>query len=144
MPGSGAERPAVEDPLLGYAEDIGWIYLPPDEALKLRRGASGWLLDVILRGRLIALNPGVVYAGNTDEIIGRLESVRCTIEGNAEILKWLRGEHSIHSEDEKRRRNVMRAVDKMKLRCYTNLNIPATPLDREVDAQLAGFFFGRP
>ncbi len=102
----GGERGAVQNPLIGYAEEIGWTYLPPDEALGLRRGASGWLLYPALRAKLIDLNPGIVDEKHADDIIGRIESVRCTIEGNAEILKWLRGEQSVHSEDEKRRRNV--------------------------------------
>lgn len=102
----GSEGSAVQNPLIGYAEEIGWTYLPADEALGLRRGASGWLLYPVLREKLNALNPGVVDGKNADDIIGRIENARCTIEGNAEILKWLRGEHSIHSEDEKRRRNV--------------------------------------
>ncbi|MBI4371435.1 MAG: HsdR family type I site-specific deoxyribonuclease [Elusimicrobia bacterium] len=105
-PQLGGERDAVQNPLIGYAEEIGWTYLPADEVLRLRRGAGGWLLYQVLREKLNALNPGVVDGKNADDIIARIENVRCTIEGNAEILKWLRGDHSIHSEGEKRRRNV--------------------------------------
>lgn len=105
-PSLGAENAAVQRPILAYAEEIGWTRLPADDCLRLRRGESGWLLYPVLREKLIALNPGVVDAQNVDEIVNRIESVRCTIEGNAEILKWLRGEQSVHSEDEKRRRNV--------------------------------------
>ncbi|MBI4676253.1 MAG: HsdR family type I site-specific deoxyribonuclease [Elusimicrobia bacterium] len=105
-PGMGGERTAVQDPVLAYCQEIGWSYLAPDEALSLRRGAGGWLLYPVLREKLIALNPGVVDENNADDIIGRIESVRCNIEGNAEVLKWLRGEHSAQSEGEKRKRNV--------------------------------------
>ncbi len=103
----GSERLAVQNPIIGYAEEIGWSYLPPDEALNFRRGASGWLLYPVLREKLIALNPGVVDEKNADDIIGRIESIRCSIEGNAEILKWLRGERAVHLENEKRKRNVL-------------------------------------
>ncbi len=106
MSSLGSERGSVQNQLIGYAEQIGWSYLSTDETLNLRRGASGWLLYPVLREKLVALNPGVVDEKNADEIISRIESVRCSIEGNAEILKWLRGEHSVHSEDEKRKRNV--------------------------------------
>ncbi|MBI5244630.1 MAG: HsdR family type I site-specific deoxyribonuclease [Elusimicrobia bacterium] len=105
-PGLGSERGAVQNPLISYAEEIGWSYLSPDEALNLRRGAGGWLLYPVLHEKLIVLNPGVVDDKNADALIARIESVRCSIEGNFEILKWLRGEHSVHSEDDKRRRNV--------------------------------------
>jgi len=102
----GSERSSVQNPFIYYAQDIGWTYLSPDEALNLRRGESGWLFYPMLRDRLIALNPGVVDSRNAEEIMSRIESVRCSIEGNAEILKWLRGGHSTQAEDEKRRRNV--------------------------------------
>jgi type I restriction enzyme R subunit len=41
-----------------------------------------------------------------DGVIGRMEGVRTTIEGNAEVLAWLRGERTGHVERERRQRNV--------------------------------------
>jgi len=102
----GTERPTVQDPLVGYAVEIGWVYLSSDEALTLRRGQSGTLLYPTLRDKLIALNPGVVTVDTVDQVIARIESVRTTIEGNAEVLAWLRGERSVHVQSEKRQRNV--------------------------------------
>ena len=96
----------MQDPLVGYATDIGWTYLPPDEVLSLRHGEGGTLLYPVLRDKLIELNPGVVTAANVEEVIGRIESVRNNIEGNAEVLAWLRGERSVYVEAEKRQRNV--------------------------------------
>src|SRR3972149_2184773 len=87
----GSERRAVQEPLIRYAVEIGWAYLPPEEALSLRRGEGGTLLYPVLREKLIALNPGIVSVGNVDAVIGRLEGVRNHIEGNAEVLAWLRG-----------------------------------------------------
>ena len=103
----GSERSSVQNPLIGYATEVGWAYLPTDDAATLRRGAGGLLLYPTLRDRLTTLNPGVVDDRNVDEIVARIESVRSSIEGNAEILKWLRGEQSIHAESEKRRRNIV-------------------------------------
>ena len=40
-PSLGAERAAVQAPLVRYATEIGWAYLPPEEALTLRRGEGG-------------------------------------------------------------------------------------------------------
>jgi type I restriction enzyme R subunit len=102
----GSERATVQDPLVGYAVEIGWVYLSPDEALSLRRGESGTLLYPTLRDKLVALNPGVVTVDNVDQVIARIESVRNTIEGNAEVLAWLRGERSVYVQSEKRQRNV--------------------------------------
>lgn len=106
-PNLGTERSTVQDPMIGYAVEIGWGYLSPDEALTLRRGESGTLLYPTLRDKLIALNPGVVTIDNVDQVIASIESVRNTIEGNAEMLAWLRGERSVYVQNEKRQRNVI-------------------------------------
>jgi len=106
FPGLGSERATVQDPLIGYAVEIGWAYLSPDEALTLRRGGSGTLLYQTLRDKLIALNPGVVTVDSVDQVISRIEGVRTNIEGNAEVMAWLRGERTVYDEGEKRQRNV--------------------------------------
>ena len=107
MPSIASERATVQNPLVEYVQEIGWAYLSPDQALTLRRGESGTLFYQTLRDKLVSLNPGVVTVSNVDEVIARIESVRNTIEGNAEILAWLRGERSIYVESEKRQRNVV-------------------------------------
>lgn len=107
MPSIGSERATVQNPLVGYAVEIGWAYLTPDQSLTLRRGESGALLYQTLRDKLISLNPGVVTVNNVDDVIARIESARNNIEGNAEVLAWLRGERSIYVQSEKRQRNVV-------------------------------------
>ena len=57
MPSIGSERAVVQNPLINYATDIGWVYLSPDGALTLRKGESGTLLYQTLRDKLISLNP---------------------------------------------------------------------------------------
>lgn len=105
-PSLASERATVQDPLVSYAVEIGWVYLSPEQALTLRRGQSGTLLYPVLRDKLIALNPGIVTVDNVDQVIGKIESVRNNIEGNAEVLAWLRGERSIPVLSEKRQRNL--------------------------------------
>mgnify|MGYP000572015708 FL=1 len=107
MPSIASERATVQNPLVEYVQEIGWAYVSPEQALTLRRGESGTLFYQTLRDKLVSLNPGVVTVSNVDEVIARIESVRNTIEGNAEILAWLRGERSIYVESEKRQRNVV-------------------------------------
>jgi type I restriction enzyme R subunit len=102
----GSEAGAVKNPLIRYAEEIGWTYVSPSEALSLRKGEGGLLFNRILEEKLIELNPGLITPANTGEVIKRIESARNTIEGNAEILAWLRGEQSIYDQDENRARNV--------------------------------------
>ncbi|MGH7771917.1 MAG: type I restriction endonuclease subunit R [Candidatus Binatia bacterium] len=105
-PSLASERATVQDPLIGYAVEIGWAYLSPEQALTLRRGESGTLLYPILKDKLVSLNPGIVTIENVDQIVNKIESVRNNIEGNAEVLAWLRGERSIPVISEKRQRNV--------------------------------------
>lgn len=106
-PSLGSERATVQNPLVSYATAIGWTHLSPEDALTLRRGSGGLLLRENLRIKLVELNPGVVTVENVDAIIDRIEGVRTSIEGNAEVLSWLRGERTIHVEAEKRSRNVV-------------------------------------
>lgn len=110
MPNLDNERATVQNPLVKYAVDIGWVYLSQDEALTLRQGESGLLLYETLRRKLIDLNPGIVSIDTVDAIIGRIESERNNIEGNCETLKWLRGQKSVYVESEKRERNI-RLID---------------------------------
>jgi type I restriction enzyme R subunit len=106
MPSIASERATVQNPLVEYVQEIGWAFVSPDQALTLRRGESGTLFYQTLRDKLISLNPGVVTVSNVDDVIARIESVRNNIEGNAEVLAWLRGERSVYVESEKRQRNV--------------------------------------
>ena len=105
-PTLGTEKPTVQDPIIKYVDEIDWEIVPQEEALSLRKGESGTLFYRVLEEKLLELNQGLVNRENVDEIIHRLEAVRNNIEGNAEILSWLRGEQAIYDENEKRRRNV--------------------------------------
>lgn len=106
MPSIASERATVQNPLVEYVQEIGWAFISPDQALTLRRGESGTLFYQTLRDKLISLNPGVVTVSNVDDVIARIESVRNNIEGNAEVLAWLRGERSVYVASERRQRNV--------------------------------------
>ncbi|MBI4652188.1 type I restriction endonuclease subunit R, partial [Candidatus Desantisbacteria bacterium] len=86
----------VQKPLIKYAVEAGWKYIPSADAVPLRQGESGIFFCRILSDKLIELNHGLVTSENVNEIVERLESVSNTIEGNAEILGWLRGEKSIY------------------------------------------------
>jgi type I restriction enzyme R subunit len=106
MPSLANERFGVQDPLIRYAGDVGWTILSRDEAITERGGESGALLYKTLERKLLELNAGVVNPENVRDVIGRIESVRTNIEGNAEVLSWLRGERTVYVAAEKRHRNV--------------------------------------
>ena len=106
MPSLGNERAVVQEPLIRYATEVGWVRLSQDDALTERGGEGGLLLYPTLRRKLLELNPGVLSPDNVEQVIGRIEGARPSIEGNAEVLSWLRGQRSVFVAAEKRERNV--------------------------------------
>ncbi|MEW6614636.1 MAG: HsdR family type I site-specific deoxyribonuclease [Thermodesulfobacteriota bacterium] len=102
----GTETSTVQQPIIKYASEIGWQIVSSDDALTLRMGENGTLFYRVIQDKLIKLNPGLVTGESAPEIVRDIEAVRNNIEGNAEVLSWLRGEQSIYDEKEKRRRNI--------------------------------------
>src|SRR5215472_14719310 len=101
-----SERSAVQNPMLKYAQEIGWDYVKPDDALVLRGGDTGLYFSGILEAQLVRLNPGVVDLSRTPDILRRLTLLRPNIEGNKDAHSWLRGEQSVFVPEENRERNV--------------------------------------
>lgn len=103
----GSERAGVQNPLIRYAVEAGWTYLPPEEALRLRRGETGIVLHEVLVRQLQRLNPGVVDdAVKAEEVVRRLTRVLPSIEGNLQAWEWLKGLKTVFVEAERRERNV--------------------------------------
>ncbi len=110
-----SERSAVQNPMLRYAEAIGWEYVPPQEALRLRGGETGLYFGELLEQQLLKLNPSIVDESNVGSIIRQLNLLKPSIDGNRDALAWLRGEQSVFVAAENRERNV-RLID------YENLD----------------------
>lgn len=101
-----SEKSAVQDPMVNYADDIGWDYVSPSDALALRGGETGVLFRDVLEAQLLKLNKGILDASNVADVIRRIEQIKPTIEGNKEALSWIRGEQSVFVPSENRERNV--------------------------------------
>jgi type I restriction enzyme R subunit len=101
-----SERKIVQEPLIKYAKQIGWTYLTRDEALTLRGGEAGLFFYNILKEQLMNLNKGIINIEKANEIIKRLENVKSSIEGNQEILQYLKGNKTVYHEKEKREMNI--------------------------------------
>ncbi|MDX2231332.1 MAG: HsdR family type I site-specific deoxyribonuclease [Leptolyngbyaceae cyanobacterium bins.349] len=102
-----SERSAVQNPLLQYADEIGWDYISPGEALYRRGGQTSSLYFAdILQAQLIKLNPGIITPDRAIEILRRLNLLTPGIEGNWEALKWMRGEQSIFVSEANRELNI--------------------------------------
>ena len=99
------EATTVQFPMVRHAAEIGWTPLPPQDALQKRGGEAGMLFRDELEGALGRFNPWL-----TDDairaIVERLEAISPTIEGNREMLAWLRGERQWYDEAEQRSRPV--------------------------------------
>lgn len=67
-----SERAAVQGPMLDYAQEIGWEYVRPGEALGLRGGEGGLYFGPVLEAQLLRLNPGVVDAERASDVMRRL------------------------------------------------------------------------
>ena len=104
--GLPGERNAVQTPLIRYAEEVGWVYLAPKEAERLRRGKESPVLYDVLITKLQQLNPGIVDLRKAEEIVRRLTQVRPNIEGNLEAWEFLTGSKTVFVEEEKREFNV--------------------------------------
>ena len=58
-----SERSAVQNPMLRYAEQIGWEYVTPEDALQLRGRDTGLYFREVLEAQLLRLNSGVADVG---------------------------------------------------------------------------------
>ena len=102
-----SERPAVQEPMLTYADEIGWQSVSPSEAMGMRGGdtAALYFFDV-LESQLLKLNKGIVDDSNCTEVMRKLGLLNATLAGNRDALSWLRGEQLTFVANENRNRNV--------------------------------------
>ena len=100
-----AEAPTVQFPLVKYAGEAGWTIISRDEAESRRRGEGGLFFYTELEAALARLNP-FLSPDEVRTVIQQMEAAPATIEGNKEILEWLRGQRSVYVAAEKRTRNV--------------------------------------
>jgi len=100
-----SEAGTVQFPMVRHAADIGWTPLTPDAARAKRGGEEGLLFRNELAAHLGKFNAWLAPDA-IRQVIERLEAVPPTIEGNREMLSWLRGERQWYDEGEKRHRFV--------------------------------------
>lgn len=102
-----SERSAVQEPLLKYANEIGWTRVSRSEAMQMRKGdaAARYFTDV-LQAQLLKLNKGVVDESNCGDVMRQLRLLKSTLEGNKTALSWIRGEQSTFVPSENRELNI--------------------------------------
>ena len=106
MSNLGGERAAVQNRIIEYAQEIGWEYVEPDEALRLRGGESGFIFREVFVDQVQRLNPGFMDNLMAEDLIKKIEGIRTGIEGNLEAWEYIRGLKTVFVPYEKRERNV--------------------------------------
>ena len=100
-----SEAGTVQFQMVKHAVEIGWKSITPEDARAKRGGEAGTFFRDVLEAKLSAFNPWM----STDavrSVVETLDALPATIEGNRELLAWLRGERQWYDEAEKRHRPV--------------------------------------
>ena len=96
---------AAQFPMVRHAAEVGWTSMSPKDALVLRGGEAGLLFRSEVESALRRFNPWM-----TDDairsVVENLQALPPTIEGDRQMLAWLRGERQWYDEAEKRHRQV--------------------------------------
>jgi type I restriction enzyme, R subunit len=100
-----SEAGTVQFPMVKHAVEIGWTPIDPDDARQKRGDDSGMLFRDELGAKLAEFNPWL-KPDAVRSIIETIDAIPATIEGNRDVLAWLRGERSWYDEEEKRHRHV--------------------------------------
>lgn len=100
-----SEAGSVQFPMVGHAVEIGWTALTPVEALYRRGDETGRMFRGVLEHKILAFNPWL-SADAARSVVETLDALPAGIEGNRELLSWLRGERQWYDEVEKRHRVV--------------------------------------
>ena len=118
----GGEKKSVQEPIIQYVQEpsaeydaqnggrvfikLGWQYVNPDEALRLRGGETGMVFREIFVSQLQKLNPDFADHIMAEDIIKKIETVPATIEGNFTVWEYLKGLNPVFVPSEKRERNI--------------------------------------
>src|SRR5438105_1960568 len=100
-----SEAGSVQFPMVAHAAGVGWTPITPEAAVKKRGGEDGMLFRDELGAALARFNSWMP-ADTIRQVIEKLEAIPPTIEGNREMLAWLRGERQWYDEEEKQHRRV--------------------------------------
>lgn len=100
-----SEAKSVQFPMVKHASAVGWEQLTPEEAEGMRRGRANMLFPQVLEDKLRQFNPWL-SEDQARAIVESIEALPATIEGNREVLRWLRGERQWNDENEHRHRPV--------------------------------------
>ena len=105
MPKIGTERGAVQNTLIKYACEVGWTYVNPEEAERLRGGRTGLIFKRVFADQLQELND-FIDSIMIEEKIKELERLPARKEGNLQAWEYLKGLKTVFLQKENREKNV--------------------------------------
>lgn len=95
----------VQLPMVKHAREVGWAVMPPEDAEAKRLGRSNMLFRDALEAKLREFNAWLSEE-QARAVVDTIEALPANIEGNREVLSWIRGERQWYDEVEKRHRPV--------------------------------------
>lgn len=99
----------VQFPMVKHAVEIGWTPLTQAEAEAKRQGRANMLFRDDLEAKLLEFNHWL-SEDQARAIVDTIDALPPTIEGNRQVLSWIRGERQWYDEVEKRHRPI-RVID---------------------------------
>ncbi len=100
-----SEARTAQFPMVAHAHGVGWDIVEPVDAEVLRHGRENMLFTSVLEDKLRDFNSWLT-PDQARAIVETIEALPATIEGNWEVLRWMRGEHKWYDENEKLSRTV--------------------------------------
>lgn len=100
-----SEAGTVQFPMVKHAVEIGWSPVTPEDARIKRGGDVGTFFRDVLETKIAAFNPWLTTDAMRS-IVETLDALPANIEGNRELLAWLRGDRQWYDEAENRHRPI--------------------------------------
>lgn len=94
-----SEARTAQFPMVAHAHGVGWEVIDPVDAEVLRHGRENMLFTSVLEAKLREYNRWLTL-DQARSIVDTIEALPATIEGNWEVLRWMRGEHKWFDENE--------------------------------------------
>jgi type I restriction enzyme R subunit len=102
----GGEGPSVQKPIINYSTEIGWNYIPPEEALRFRGGETGFIFKELFINQIQRLNHAFMDNLLAEELIKSIERIPPNIEGNLIAWEYLKGLKTVFVPNQKRELDV--------------------------------------
>ena len=118
----GGEAASVQNPMISYVQEpeasyentsgkplhftLGWQYLKPEEALRLRGSKRNLILRDVFVKQTQRLNPNVVDNLIAEELINKLERIAPSKTGNKEAWEYIIGTKTVFVAYENREKNL--------------------------------------